>query len=144
MRVREEGMAAGAFGDAMGELLPIIKPEQSDSATLDNVLEFLVHAGRPLQHAMAMLVPKAWEHDPDLEAERRAFYEYHASQMEPWDGPAAIAFTDGRVICAVQERNGLRPARWTVTDDDGVLPASEACAVPVSYERIRSQGGSKP
>ncbi|HEX9484791.1 MAG TPA: glutamate synthase large subunit [Gemmatimonadaceae bacterium] len=144
MRVREERMAAGPFGDAMGELLPIIQPEQSDSATLDNVLEFLVHAGRPLPHAMAMLVPKAWEHDPDLEAERRAFYEYHASQMEPWDGPAAIAFTDGRVIGALQDRNGLRPARWTVTDDDWVVLASEAGALPVSNERIRAQGRLQP
>ncbi len=144
MRVREEQMASPRFGAAMPELLPVIQPDQADSASLDNVVEFLVHGGRPLAHAMTMLIPKAWEADTEMAPERRAFYDYHASLMEPWDGPAAIAFTDGRRIGAIQDRNGLRPARWMVTDDDWVVLSSEAGALPIEAHRIRAKGRLQP
>src|SRR5439155_2392527 len=117
MGVREEQMTSERFGESMSELLPVIQPGQSDSASLDNVVELLVQAGRPLAQAMMMLIPEAWERDAEMPAEYRAFYDYHASLMEPWDGPAAVAFTDGRYIGAVQDRNGLRPARWVETED---------------------------
>ena len=97
------------------KLFPIIQPGGSDSAAFDNALELLVQSGRSLPHAMAMLIPEAWDGNPHMDAAKKAFYEYHCSLMEPWDGPAAIAFTDGRVIGATLDRNGLRPARYLVT-----------------------------
>ncbi len=144
MRMRESLLASPLFGDDIDALLPVIAEHQSDSASFDSVLELLVRAGRPLAHAMAMLIPEAWEGDAAMPAERRAFYEYHASLMEPWDGPAAIAFTDGHTIGAVTDRNGLRPARWMVTDDDIVVLASEAGALPVDSDRIRTKGRLTP
>ena len=144
MRAREAMMQSPRFSGEIHDLLPIIQPRQSDSACLDNVVELLVHAGRPLAHAMMMLVPEAWERDDSVSPERRAFYEYHASLMEPWDGPAALAFTDGRQIGAVQDRNGLRPVRWMVTDDDLVVLSSEAGALPVAPDRIRQKGRLRP
>jgi glutamate synthase domain-containing protein 2/glutamate synthase domain-containing protein 1/glutamate synthase domain-containing protein 3 len=143
MRVREEQLASSRFS-AMRDLFPIVQPGQSDSASLDNVVELLVHSGRPLAHAMMMLMPEAWERDAAMPADRHAFYEYHASLMEPWDGPAAVAFTDGRQIGAIQDRNGLRPARWILTDDDRVILASEAGALPVAASRIVSKGRLQP
>lgn len=113
-------------GDELRRLYPIIDPETSDSGIFDNVLELLVLAGRPLAEAMMMMVPEAWQNDPHMDPERRAFYEYHANLMEPWDGPAAVAFTDGRQVGVVLDRNGLRPARWVLTHDDRVVLASEA------------------
>jgi len=110
MRMRESLLASPRFDD-VAELLPVLSPGQSDSASFDSVLELLVLSGRPLAHAMAMLIPEAWEGDATMPPDRRAFFEYHASLMEPWDGPAAIAFTDGRQIGAMTDRNGLRPAR---------------------------------
>src|SRR5439155_25530157 len=130
MRVREASMASERFGNDLWRLLPIVGEGQSDSACFDNVLELLVLAGRPLAHAMAMLIPEAWEGDETMPPERRAFYEYHSALMEPWDGPAAMAFTDGRQVGAVLDRNGLRPARYVVTNDDLVVLASEAGALP--------------
>ena len=108
----------------------------SDSKSLDGALELLVHAGWPLPQAVMALVPEAWEHAPDMDPARRAFYEYHSAVMEPWDGPACIAFTDGKLIGAVLDRNGLRPARYTVTKDDLVIMASEAgvCETPPENE----------
>jgi glutamate synthase domain-containing protein 2/glutamate synthase domain-containing protein 1/glutamate synthase domain-containing protein 3 len=144
MRIREERMASPRFGDALAELFPIVQPDQSDSASIDNVVELLTHAGRPLAHAMAMLLPKAWENDSHMPPEQRAFHEHHAALMEPWDGPAAIAFTDGRHIGAVLDRNGLRPVRWLVTDDDRVVLASEAGALPIPANRIRAKGRLGP
>ena len=144
MRMREALLASPRFGDAIEDLLPIVTPGQSDSASLDSVLELLVMAGRPLAHAMAMLVPEAWEGDVTMPAGRRAFYEFHSMLMEPWDGPAAIAFTDGRQIGAMTDRNGLRPARWLVTDDDHVVLASEAGALRVPNDRIRTKGRLEP
>jgi glutamate synthase (NADPH/NADH) large chain len=144
MRVREALLASPRFGDDLHLLLPILSEGQSDSASFDNVLELLVLAGRPLAHAMAMLIPEAWERDEGMPPDRRAFYEYHASLMEPWDGPAALAFTDGRQIGAMLDRNGLRPARYLVTDDDLVVLASEAGALPIASDRIRTKGRLEP
>jgi glutamate synthase domain-containing protein 2/glutamate synthase domain-containing protein 1/glutamate synthase domain-containing protein 3 len=144
MRAREQSMVSPRFADTMQEVLPVIQPGGNDSASLDNVVELLVHAGRPLAHAMMMLVPEAWERDASMPPERRAFYDYHSSLMEPWDGPAAVAFTDGRQIGAVQDRNGLRPARWIVTDDDIVVLSSEAGAMPVDAECVREKGRLRP
>ncbi|MDB4898838.1 MAG: glutamate synthase large subunit, partial [Gemmatimonadetes bacterium] len=145
MRMREALLASTRFdGGDVAALLPIAPDGQSDSASLDSVLELLVLGGRPLAHAMAMLVPEAWEGDAAMPADRRAFYEYHASLMEPWDGPAAIAFTDGRQVGAMIDRNGLRPARWLVTDDDLVVLASEAGALELPADRIRTKGRLAP
>ena len=144
MRVREAIMSSSRFGGRLAALLPVCGENQSDSASLDNVLELLTLAGRPLAHSMAMLVPEAWEGNTAMSAERRAFYEYHASLMEPWDGPAAVAFTDGRQIAAMLDRNGLRPARYVVTADDFVILSSEAGALPVAVDNIRAKGRLEP
>ena len=119
-------------------------PGGSDSASLDNAVEFLYQSGRSLPHVMAMLIPEAWSGNPDMDEEKRAFYEYHASLMEPWDGPAAIAFTDGKVIGATLDRNGLRPGRYIVTKDDLVVLASEAGVLEVPAEDIRKKGRLQP
>ena len=121
-------------------IVPVIRPDGSDSASLDNAVEFLFQSGRSLPHVMAMLIPEAWAGNPDMDEDKRAFYEYHASLMEPWDGPAAIAFTDGRVIGATLDRNGLRPGRYIVTKDDLVVLASEAGVLDVPA-RGHSQEG---
>ena len=113
------------FGDDLQKMLPIIREGGSDTATFDNVLEFLVMAGRSLPHAMMMMIPEAWQNHETMDPELQAFYEYHSSLMEPWDGPASIAFTDGTLIGAVLDRNGLRPSRYYVTKDDLVIMASE-------------------
>src|SRR5256885_14097535 len=144
MRVRESCIASDQFGHDVAELIPVVLEGQSDSACFDNVLELLVQAGRPLAHAMAMMIPEAWEGDETMPPERRAFYEYHSALMEPWDGPAAMAFTDGRQVAAVLDRNGLRPARYVVTSDDLVVLASEAGALPIPVERIRAKGRLEP
>ncbi|HJQ11332.1 MAG TPA: glutamate synthase large subunit [Gemmatimonadaceae bacterium] len=144
MRVREATMSCERFGGRFSELFPVCAPNQSDSASVDNVLEMLTLAGRPLAHAMAMIIPEAWESHATMTADRRAFYEYHSSLMEPWDGPAAMAFTDGRSVAAVLDRNGLRPARYVVTADDLVVLASEAGALPIATERIRAKGRLEP
>ncbi len=142
MTARQAMLSSPLFGDEIRHLLPIVQPGGSDSATFDNVLELLVQAGRSLPHAVAMLIPEAWS--DDTPKERREFYEYHASLMEPWDGPAAMAFTDGRIIGATLDRNGLRPARYVVTNDGMVLMASEAGVLPVSPENVRLKGRVQP
>ena len=144
MRAREANMASDHFGDDIAELTPVVSEGQSDSACFDNVLELLVQAGRPLAHGMMMLIPEAWEGDEGMSAARRAFYEYHSAIVEPWDGPAAMAFTDGRQIGAVLDRNGLRPARYVVTNDDVIVLASEAGALPFPVEKIRAKGRLQP
>ena len=125
MKAREALLQSDVLGDDLKKVLPIIREGGSDTATFDNVLEFLVMAGRPLAHAVLMMIPEPWQNHESITPERRAFYEYHSSLMEPWDGPASIAFTDGRVIGAVLDRNGLRPSRYYVTKDDLVVLASE-------------------
>jgi len=144
MRVREGTLTSKVFGSDLEKLYPIIGADQSDSATLDNVLEFLVHGGRSLPQALMMLIPEAWEGDPLMDADRRAFYEFHASMMEPWDGPAAVAFTDGRVVGATLDRNGLRPGRWAITSDDLVVLSSEAGALELPAATVTSKGRLQP
>src|SRR5208282_3488880 len=123
---------------------PIIAPNGSDSANFDNAVELLFQAGRSLPHAMAMLIPESWAGNSHMKAEKRAFYEYHACLMEPWDGPAAIAFTDGRVIGAILDRNGLRPGRYVVTNDEHVVMASEAGVLDIEPENVKIKGRLQP
>jgi glutamate synthase domain-containing protein 2/glutamate synthase domain-containing protein 1/glutamate synthase domain-containing protein 3 len=141
---RQSILASPKYGDQIEKLFPVIAPGGSDSASLDNAVEFLFQAGRSLPHVMAMLIPEAWSGNPDMDEEKRAFYEYHASLMEPWDGPAAIAFTDGRVIGATLDRNGLRPGRYIVTKDDLVVLASEAGVIDIPAEDVRKKGRLQP
>ncbi len=136
MYARRRTMESELLGPDLDKMWPLIPHGQSDTACLDNALEFLVAGGYPLAHAMMMLIPEAWAGNPLMDSKRKAFYEYHAALMEPWDGPAAIAFTDGRQIGATLDRNGLRPARFIVTDDDHVILASESGVLPVKDEHI--------
>ncbi|MEK7884145.1 glutamate synthase-related protein [Methyloversatilis sp. NSM2] len=136
MKARQKSMKSAALGDDLDKLWPLIDEGGSDSASFDNALELLVMGGYSLAHAMMMLIPEAWAGNPLMDEERRAFYEFHAAIMEPWDGPAAVAFTDGRQIGATLDRNGLRPARFLVTDDDMVVMASEMGVLPIPDERI--------
>ena len=136
MNARRRTIESPLLGADLDKMWPIIPHGQSDTASLDNALELLVAGGYSLAHAMMLLIPEAWAGQADMEPKRRAFYEYHAALMEPWDGPAAIAFTDGRQIGATLDRNGLRPARYCVTDDDLVILASESGVLPVPEERI--------
>jgi len=144
MHARQSVLASPLFGSDIKKLLPIIQPGGSDSAAFDNALELLLMAGRGLPHAMAMLIPEAWSKNQHMNPQKRAFYEYHASLMEPWDGPAAIAFTDGRSIGATLDRNGLRPARYLVTRDDLIIMASETGVLPVKPEDVRTKGRLQP
>jgi glutamate synthase (NADPH/NADH) large chain len=136
MNARRRTLESPLLGADLDKMWPIIPHGQSDSACLDNALELLVAGGFSLPHAMMLLIPEAWAGDAEMDPKRRAFYEYHAALMEPWDGPAAIAFTDGRQIGATLDRNGLRPARFLVTDDDLVVMASESGVLPIPEERI--------
>ena len=136
MRAREALCRSAALGDDLWKVLPVTRDGLSDSATFDNVLEFLVMNGRSLPHAILMMIPEPWQNHESMSPERRAFYEYHASLMEPWDGPASIAFTDGTVIGAVLDRNGLRPSRYYVTKDDMVIMASEVGVLDIAPENV--------
>jgi glutamate synthase (NADPH/NADH) large chain len=136
MNARRRTLESPLLGADLDKMWPIIPHDQSDTACLDNALELLVAGGYSLPHAVMMLIPEAWAGNPQMEPGRRAFYEYHAALMEPWDGPAAIAFTDGRQIGATLDRNGLRPARFCVTDDDLVVMASESGVLPIPEEKI--------
>lgn len=136
MAARQASVDSELFGNDIAKLWPISYEGQSDTACFDNALEFLTQGGYSLAHAMMMLIPEAWAGNKLMDSERKAFYEYHAALMEPWDGPAAVAFTDGRQIGATLDRNGLRPARYVVTDDDRVILASEAGALPVAEDKI--------
>ena len=144
MAARQASVASGLFGDDISKLWPISYEGQSDTACFDNALEFLVQGGYSLAHAMMMLIPEAWSGNPLMSEARRAFYEYHAAMMEPWDGPAAVAFTDGRQIGATLDRNGLRPARYIVTDDGLVVLASEVGVLPIPEERIVAKWRLQP
>jgi glutamate synthase (NADPH/NADH) large chain len=136
MRAREGVMKSPVLGEDLRKLYPISFEHQSDTATFDNALELLTMAGYPLAHAAMMMIPEAWEQHEGMDERRRAFYEYHAAMIEPWDGPAAMVFTDGRQIGATLDRNGLRPARYCVTDDELVVMASESGVLPIPESRI--------
>ncbi len=144
MRARESQLASELFGDDLAKVLPVVRPGGSDSATFDNVLELLVLAGRSLPHAVMMMVPEAWEGRDDLPEHLRAFYAFHSCVMEPWDGPAAISFTDGRVIGATLDRNGLRPGRWMETRDGWVVLASESGVLDEPPGNILRKGRLAP
>jgi glutamate synthase (NADPH/NADH) large chain len=126
------------------QLLPICDKAHSDSANLDSIVEMLVLAGRPLAHAMMMVIPEAWQADDLMDPKRKAFYEYHSALMEPWDGPASISFTDGKVIGATLDRNGLRPSRYCLTEDGLLVMASEAGALPVDESKVVKKGRLQP
>ncbi len=136
MRAREGVMKSPVLGEDLKKLYPISFEGQSDTAIFDNALELLTMSGYPLAHAAMMMIPEAWEQHELMDERRRAFYEYHAAMMEPWDGPAAMVFTDGRQIGATLDRNGLRPARFIVTDDDLVVLASESGVLPIPENKI--------
>ena len=144
MRARQGLLDSNLFGDDLKKLLPVIREGGSDTATFDNVLELLVRAGRSLPHAILMMIPEPWSGNEEMAPDRKAFYEYHSSLMEPWDGPASIAFTDGTVIGAVLDRNGLRPSRYYVTKDDLVIMASEVGVLDVPPENILVKGRLQP
>ena len=130
--------------EEMDMLLPVIDNNQSDSACLDNVVELLLHAGRSLPHVMMMLIPEAWDGNEQMDPLKKAFYEYHATLMEPWDGPAAITFTDGKLIGATLDRNGLRPLRYVITKDDQIVVASEAGVLPIDDSTVIKKGRLQP
>ncbi len=144
MHARQSILASPLFGDDMAKLFPIVENDCSDSSAFDNAVELLFQSGRSVPHAMTMLIPEAWAGNPHMAAEKRAYYEYHASLTEPWDGPAAIAFTDGRVIGATLDRNGLRPGRYLITKDDIVVLASEAGVLDVPSADIKKKGRLQP
>jgi glutamate synthase (NADPH/NADH) large chain len=145
LRAGEKDMVSKYFSqEEMDMLLPIVEEGQSDSASLDNVVELLLLTGRSLPHVMMMLIPEAWDGNDDMDQVRKEFYEYHASLMEPWDGPACISFTDGKIIGGTLDRNGLRPARFVVTKDDRVIMASEAGVLPVDPKNIKEKGRLQP
>jgi glutamate synthase domain-containing protein 2/glutamate synthase domain-containing protein 1/glutamate synthase domain-containing protein 3 len=143
MHAREATLDTKQFDD-IDKIFPIVTPQGSDSSSLDNVVELLTLGGRELPHVMAMLIPEAWDQDGTMDPAKKAFYEYHASLMEPWDGPAAVAFTDGRLIGATLDRNGLRPARYLVTKDGLLIMASETGVLPVKPEEIKYKGRLQP
>ncbi len=144
MAARQASVASPLFGNDISKLWPISYEGQSDTAVFDNALEFLMRGGYSMAHAVMILIPEAWSGNPLMDAERKAFYEHHAALMEPWDGPAAMAFTDGRRIGATLDRNGLRPARYLVTDDGLVVMASEMGVLPIPQEKIVAKWRLQP
>jgi glutamate synthase (NADPH) large chain len=144
MRARQGTLRSSLLKEDLGKLFPIVDYTSSDSGMLDNVLELLIMAGRSLPHAIMTLIPEAWENHSLMSPEKRAFYEYHSCLMEPWDGPASVAFSDGRYIGAVLDRNGLRPSRYYVTHDGRVVMASEVGVLPIAPENIKSKGRLQP
>ncbi|WP_434383501.1 glutamate synthase large subunit [Melittangium boletus] len=144
MNARRGLLQSAKFGGSLEPLFPIIVPGKSDSAQFDNMVELLALGGRPLPHAMMMMIPEAWEGHAQMSDDRRAFYEYSSALLEPWDGPAAIAFTDGQLIGATLDRNGLRPARYLVTEDDRIILASETGVIDVPAAQVRRKGRLTP
>ncbi|MEZ0484060.1 glutamate synthase large subunit [Fibrella aquatica] len=145
MKAAESLLVSSQFTpEEMDMLLPICDPTQSDSANLDNAIELLVMSGRSLPHVMMMLIPEAWDGNTHMDPVRKAFYEYHAALIEPWDGPASISFTDGRIVGATLDRNGLRPSRFWVTNDDVVIMASEAGVLDIDQSKVVSKGRLQP
>ncbi len=144
LRAQEHLLESDLFGSDIKKVLPIMQPDGSDTAMFDNCLEFLLLTGRSLPHVMTMMIPEPWSRHEDMEDEKRAFYEYHANLMEPWDGPAAMGFTDGVMIGAVLDRNGLRPARYYVTTDDLIVMASEVGVLEIPPEKVAYKGRLEP
>ena len=144
MRAREPDLKSAIWGDDVADLVPVIRPMGSDTASFDEALELLVMSGRDLLHAMRMLIPEAWENMPNIHPHLRSFYEYHAALMEPWDGPAAVAFTNGSTTGAVMDRNGLRPARYQVTSDGLVIMGSEVGLIDTPFAKIVESGRLGP
>ncbi len=144
MTARQGLVQSHLFGEHIKKLFPIVEPDCSDSGTFDNVLEFLLMSGRTLQEAVMMMIPEAWQADINMSQEKRDFYEFHSALMEPWDGPASIVFTDGDYIGAVLDRNGLRPSRYYITNDDKVIMASEVGVLPVEPENVKAKGRLQP
>ena len=144
MTARQGVVSSDKFGSGITALFPIVEPDCADSGSFDNVLEFLLMTGRSLQEAVMMMIPEAWQGDAKMPAAEREFYEYHSALMEPWDGPASIAFTDGHYIGAVLDRNGLRPSRYYLTHDDKVIMASEVGVLPLPPESIKEKGRLQP
>src|SRR5215216_99638 len=144
MRARESQLASELFGIDLQKVMPVVRPGGSDSATFDNVLELLVLAGRSLPHAVMMMIPEAYDGREDLPEHLRGFYAFHSCLMEPWDGPAAVAFTDGRVIGATLDRNGLRPGRWLETKDGWVVLGSETGVMDEPAPNILRKGRLQP
>ena len=144
MNARQPLLESPLFGEDIKKILPIVNTNGSDSAMFDNVFELLVMGGRSLPHAMMMMIPEPWSGHESMSDEKKAFYEYHSCLMEPWDGPASVAFTDGTMIGATLDRNGLRPSRYYVTKDDLVIMASEAGVLPIEPERVAIKGRLQP
>ncbi|MEZ4288312.1 MAG: glutamate synthase large subunit [Polyangiales bacterium] len=144
MKSRQGGIHTEIFGDDLRKVFPVSEPDLSDSGTFDNVLEFLYMGGRSMPHAAMMMVPEAWQKHETMSDMKREFYEYHSCLMEPWDGPASIVFTDGKVIGATLDRNGLRPSRYYLTHDDRVIMASEVGVLPVAPENVKFKGRLQP
>jgi glutamate synthase domain-containing protein 2/glutamate synthase domain-containing protein 1/glutamate synthase domain-containing protein 3 len=144
MRARESQLTSELFGDDMAKIVPVVQPGGSDSATLDNVLELLVLSGRPITQAMMMMIPEAYRTRKDLDPDVKGFYDFHSCLMEPWDGPAAVVFTDGRNVGAVLDRNGLRPGRWIQDTEGYVVLASETGVITVAPEHIQRKGRLAP
>ncbi|MEV6103327.1 glutamate synthase large subunit [Streptomyces sp. NPDC051940] len=145
MRARESQLVSEAFGEGdLDRIFPVCTPDASDTASFDEVLELLHLGGRSLPHAMLMMIPEAWENHPSMEPARRAFYQYHATLMEPWDGPAGVSFTDGTLVGAVLDRNGLRPGRYWVTDEGLVVLASEVGVLDIDPARVVRKGRLQP
>ena len=144
MNARQGTLESELFGDDLRKLFPVVEEDCSDSGTFDNVLEFLLMNGRKLQEAVLMMIPEAWQQHPYMDEAKRAFYEYNSCLMEPWDGPASIAFTDGTYIGAVLDRNGLRPSRYYITNDDKCIMASEVGVVQVDPATVIEKGRLQP
>ena len=144
MRARQSIFSSPLFGDDIQKILPVIQPTTSDSGMFDNALELLHHTGRSLPHAMMMMIPEAWQNHESMSDTKRAFYEYHACLIEPWDGPASIAFTDGTIVGAVLDRNGLRPSRYVVTKDGFVVMASEVGVLDIPPENVLHKDRLQP
>ena len=144
MHAREGVTKSHLYGENLDKIYPVVEPDCSDSGNFDNVLEFLVMTGRSLPEAIMMMIPEAWQNNPDMEPDKRAFYEYHSCLIEAWDGPASIAFTDGHYIGAVLDRNGLRPSRYYLTFDDRVIMASEVGVLKIDPENIQHKGRLQP
>ena len=144
LHAREGVVRSDLFGNELAKLFPIAEPDCSDSGSFDNALEFLLMTGRTLQEAVMMMIPEAWQNHESMPVAKRAFYEYHSCLMEPWDGPASIAFTDGHYIGAVLDRNGLRPSRFYLTHDDKVIMGSEVGVLPVAPDRVKYKGRLQP